>query len=183
MRKTIFCSGKVRKKLRRDFCFLKDLRGDALWRARCGVGERRCFLWADGTCATTRSPAVLFKLDLRTGFGTAVFVTGRSDLWGRRRGAADCLLRRGRRLSTPSAPSQRSALQEKPLEISPPGWRGHSSETRATKPAPRMLTGDWRDAFASAPPSRHRREFLQLRRKPQRWRVGFDEQSVRGRAA
>jgi tRNA A37 threonylcarbamoyladenosine dehydratase len=68
----------VRKRLRRDFGFLK---GAAKGRMHFGVrcvwsGERPVFPWADGTCAAVAEPGSNLKLDCATGFGTAVFVTG-----------------------------------------------------------------------------------------------------------
>ncbi|MSU22510.1 MAG: tRNA threonylcarbamoyladenosine dehydratase [Opitutus sp.] len=68
----------VRKKLRRDFGFLKGgTRGRMQFDVRCvWSGERPVFPWADGTCAAVAEPGSNLKLDCETGFGTAVFVTG-----------------------------------------------------------------------------------------------------------
>lgn len=68
----------VRKKLRRDFGFLKGAtRGRMNFGVRCvWSGERPVFPWADGTCAAVAEPGTNLKLDCETGFGTAVFVTG-----------------------------------------------------------------------------------------------------------
>jgi tRNA A37 threonylcarbamoyladenosine dehydratase len=68
----------VRKKLRRDYGFLKGAtRGRMHFGVRCvWSAERPVFPWADGTCAMTAEPGTNLKLDCETGFGTAVFVTG-----------------------------------------------------------------------------------------------------------
>lgn len=67
----------VRKKLRRDFGFLRgEQRGRMDFKVRCvWSGERPVFPWADGTCAATAEPGSNLTLDCESGFGTAVFVT------------------------------------------------------------------------------------------------------------
>jgi tRNA A37 threonylcarbamoyladenosine dehydratase len=64
----------VRRKLRRDYGFPRDVRQDF------GVGcvyspEKPVFPWADGTCAAEPEPGSSLTLDCASGFGTATHVT------------------------------------------------------------------------------------------------------------
>jgi tRNA A37 threonylcarbamoyladenosine dehydratase len=66
----------VRRKLRRDFGFPRDVRQD--FGVSCVYSpERPVFPWSNGTCASEPEPGgESLKLDCASGFGTATFVTG-----------------------------------------------------------------------------------------------------------
>jgi tRNA A37 threonylcarbamoyladenosine dehydratase len=66
----------VRRKLRRDFGFPRDLRED--FGVTCVYSpEKPVFPWSNGTCAAEPEPGgEAVTLDCASGFGTATFVTG-----------------------------------------------------------------------------------------------------------
>ncbi len=66
----------VRRKLRRDFAFPRDLRQE--FGVPCVYSpEKPVFPWSDGTCAAEPEPGgESLTLDCASGFGTATFVTG-----------------------------------------------------------------------------------------------------------
>jgi tRNA A37 threonylcarbamoyladenosine dehydratase len=65
----------VRKKLRRDHGFPRDIR-QPFGIAAVYSPEKPVFPWADGTCAAVAEPGSNLTLDCASGFGTAAFVTG-----------------------------------------------------------------------------------------------------------
>jgi tRNA A37 threonylcarbamoyladenosine dehydratase len=65
----------VRKKLRRDFGFPRDIRAE--FGVPCIYSpEKPVFPWNDGTCRVEAEPGSALALDCASGFGTATFVTG-----------------------------------------------------------------------------------------------------------
>lgn len=65
----------VRRKLRRDCGFSRDVRQD--FGVVCVYSpEKPVFPWTDGTCATEPEPGSSLQLDCASGFGTATAVTG-----------------------------------------------------------------------------------------------------------
>jgi tRNA A37 threonylcarbamoyladenosine dehydratase len=65
----------VRRKLRRDYGFPRDVRQD--FGIACVYSpERPVFPWADGTCSTAPEPGSSLALDCASGFGTATHITG-----------------------------------------------------------------------------------------------------------
>jgi tRNA A37 threonylcarbamoyladenosine dehydratase len=65
----------VRRKLRRDLGFPRDVRAD--FGVACVFSlELPVYPWADGTCAAKPEPGSSLTLDCATGFGTAAFVSG-----------------------------------------------------------------------------------------------------------
>ena len=66
----------VRRKLRRDFGFPRDLH-QAFAVPVCLFAGKPVFPWADGTCASDPEPGdESLTLDCASGFGSAAFVTG-----------------------------------------------------------------------------------------------------------
>jgi tRNA A37 threonylcarbamoyladenosine dehydratase len=65
----------VRRMLRRDFGFPRDVRQD--FGIACVYSpEKPVFPWSDGTCSAQPEPGGSLALDCASGFGTATFVTG-----------------------------------------------------------------------------------------------------------
>lgn len=65
----------VRRKLRREFGFPRDVRAD--FGVPCVfTPEPPVFPWSNGTCSAESEPGSSLTLDCATGFGTATFVTG-----------------------------------------------------------------------------------------------------------
>jgi tRNA A37 threonylcarbamoyladenosine dehydratase len=65
----------VRKKLRRDYGFSRDIRED--FGVPCVFSpEKPVYPWADGTACATPEPGSELTLDCASGFGTATFTTG-----------------------------------------------------------------------------------------------------------
>jgi tRNA A37 threonylcarbamoyladenosine dehydratase len=65
----------VRRKLRREFSFPRDVHAD--FGVPCVYSpELPIYPWADGTCSSEPEPGESLTLDCATGFGTATFVTG-----------------------------------------------------------------------------------------------------------
>ena len=65
----------VRRKLRRDFGFSRDVLSD--FGVPCVYSpEQPVYPWSGGTCSREPEPAGSLTLDCATGFGTATFVTG-----------------------------------------------------------------------------------------------------------
>jgi tRNA A37 threonylcarbamoyladenosine dehydratase len=65
----------VRRKLRRDFGFPRDLHAE--FGIPCVYSpEKPMYPWSNGTCATEPEPGSSLALDCASGFGTATFVTG-----------------------------------------------------------------------------------------------------------
>jgi tRNA A37 threonylcarbamoyladenosine dehydratase len=65
----------VRRKLRRDYGFPRDLHAE--FGVRCVYSpEKPVYPWSTGICAAEPEPGSDLTLDCATGFGTATFVTG-----------------------------------------------------------------------------------------------------------
>jgi tRNA A37 threonylcarbamoyladenosine dehydratase len=65
----------VRRKLRRDCGFPRDLQQD--FGVACVYSpEKPVFPWADGSCSTEPEPGSSLQLDCASGFGTATHITG-----------------------------------------------------------------------------------------------------------
>ena len=65
----------VRRKLRREFDFPRDVRAD--FGMPCVYSpEKPVYPWSDGTCSAKPEPGESLALDCASGFGTATFITG-----------------------------------------------------------------------------------------------------------